>query len=202
MSEGGSFFSLPHKCFSFLLCLICYNKCCCKVLHVFHDIEQIALANYDPRSWSSTIIILNPDPLKLWASFLIPISWLFILILNPDNFKPEGKSDTTVYCCVFHISGVWWKYLVRSKPFWSILSASGDCLSLSMTSLLASTQQAALFAKSRNCSDPKDDFARPTQWIADPETAGVTIRHPALISSKKAFNRAMLLRRALLHPHF
>jgi hypothetical protein len=62
----------------------------------------------------------------------------------------------------------------------------------------ASIQQAALFGKPRNCSDPKDDLRRPTPWIVNAGTPGVTIRHPALISSKKAFNRAMLLRRALL----
>ena len=65
MSRGGSLFSLPSNCFSFLPFLICYNKCCYKVLPVLHDIEQIALDDYDPRSWSSTMIILNPDPLKL-----------------------------------------------------------------------------------------------------------------------------------------
>ena len=94
MSKWGS---SPRSCFSFLPCPICYNKCGCKALYVLRHIEQIALHSNYPISWPSTTMILDPDTLTLWASFLIPRPWLLILILNPDNPKSEGRGETSVY---------------------------------------------------------------------------------------------------------
>ena len=94
------------------------------------------------------------------------------------------------------------KHLARS-------AVSGDCLSPSLISFLVSRQQMALSTSSlsKHCSLTKDDFPRPTPRFAGAASRTTARHHPALVVSsggakEASFNRAQLLRRALLHPHF